>query len=764
MLYLSGKDNMSAPFAAPIAHLGADGAHHLLLDHLRDVAKLAGIFAAPWGGADEAYCAGIWHDVGKYKPEFQEYLAAHQRANAIDAHNEQDAAIGAPRKGSVDHSTAGAILAIDKFGPRGMPIALAIAGHHCGLKDCADVADRIRAKREHLQLARDAGIAPDVVEHTAALSTLKTTRADARLLEFRTRMLFSALVDADFLDTEEFFDRERTKLRSQTIDLGQLRARLAAYVDARQQSMAGRVGRAADVGEARRLVRADCNARAKTSATGLFTLTVPTGGGKTLAGMEFALEHALAWGLKRVIVAIPFTSIVEQTSQVYRDAFGIVDPDDTTVIEHHSAFDPLRETTRSKLATENWDAPIVVTTTVQLLESLFASRTSQCRKLHNLAESVIILDEAQTLPRGVLACTLEALESLSKECRTSIVLSTATQPALLRSVLGTPRAPELGLSRTTEISSSPKALFGQLKRVDVRWPADPEVVTTYDELADELVCEEDVMAIVHKRADARTLVERLDRLLGNAETMHLSALMLPMHRSKVIQTVKDRKAAGEPVRLVATQLVEAGVDLDFAIVYRALGGLDALAQAAGRCNREGKLPGLGQLRTFLAESSPPRGIATQALQTTQVMLRSDPNLDLFAPETSLEYFRRLYGAGDTDEFGIQALREKLAFEKIDAAYSIIDDGWSAAVVVPVEPVLRHIAELRAIGPSRRLLRVLGRYSVNVSKLDLASWTSSGFVEVVHETVHVLRTAQAYSTRFGLLIDKVATVNVEDLVT
>jgi CRISPR-associated endonuclease/helicase Cas3 len=756
---------MKAPFPSAIAHLGTGAAHHSLLDHLRDVAKLAASFAAPWGGSDDAYCAGIWHDVGKYKVEFQEYLAAHQRANAIDAHNEGEAAIGVPRKGSVDHSSAGAVLAYERFGARGTPIALAIAGHHCGLKDCVDVVARIRSKGEHLKLAQDAGIAPEVMGHAPVLSPLKVSSgAEARLLEFRTRMLFSALVDADFLDTEDFFDQQRGRLRAQSMELSELKDRLSEYVDGKQQSMAGRIGRAAEVGEARRLVRADCIQRATQEGAGIFSLTVPTGGGKTLAGMEFALTHAIAHKLKRVIVAIPFTSIVEQTSQIYREAFGIADPEDSTVIEHHSAFDPLRETTRSKLATENWDAPVVVTTTVQLLESMFASRTSQCRKLHNLAESVIILDEAQTLPRGVLACTLEALETLATECRCSIVLSTATQPALLREVLASPRAPELGLRRTTEISSSPKALFAQLKRVDVRWPADPEKPTSYDDLSRELCREQDVMAIVHKRADARTLVERLDILLGNAETMHLSALMLPMHRSQVIQEVKSRKLAGNPVRLVATQLVEAGVDLDFAIVYRALGGLDALAQAAGRCNREGKLPGLGQLRTFLAESDPPRGIATQALQTTQVMLRANPSLDLFAPETSIEYFRRLYGSGDTDEFGIQALREKLAFEKIDDAYSIIDDGWSAAVVVPVQPALRYIGELRAIGPSRRILRMLGRYSVNVSKLDLASWTRSGFVEVIGDTVHVLRTAQAYSTRFGLLVDRVPTISPEDLVT
>jgi CRISPR-associated endonuclease/helicase Cas3 len=747
-----------------IAHLGPDGKHHSLEEHLQDVSNLAAKFAEPWGGGEEARCAGIWHDLGKYRAAFQDYLAAHERASAENAHCEGEAAV-APAKGTVDHSSAGAVLAFERLGPKGVPIALAIAGHHSGLRDWRDVRDRLAKNAALLNDAMLGNPARAVLEHEPNFEARVMKDACAlRRLEFGTRMMFSALVDADFLDTEEFFDASRQAARGHTVSLAELGGRLTAFLDVKEQSMSGQTGKSGDVAAARRLVRQDSIACGVRSVPGVFSLTVPTGGGKTLAGMEFALHHAVTHGLKRVIVAIPFTSIVEQTSKVYQEAFGLDPEDDGVIIEHHSAFEPSKEATRSKLATENWDAPIVVTTTVQLLESLFARKTSRCRKLHNLAESVIILDEAQTLPRGLLACSIEALQTLAAEYRTTIVISTATQPALLKEHLASSRDPDIGFESATEISSAPLALFDQLKRVEVQWPSDVTTATTYDDLARELAAEPDLLAIVHKRADARALTEKLDALLGHRQSIHLSALMLPSHRSRIIAEVKRKKAAGETVRLVATQLVEAGVDLDFALVYRALGGLDALAQAAGRCNREGKLDGLGQLRVFVAETNPPPGIATQAMQTTQVMLRADPNLDLFAPATALEYFKRLYSSGSTDEFGIQKLRENLCFEQVAAVYSIVDDGWSESVVVPLDGAVKVIAELRALGPSRRLLRKLGRFSVNVSKKDMGTWIAQGFAEKIAESVNVLHSAHAYSERYGLLVDQVMTFEPEALVT
>ena len=359
-----------------------------------------------------------------------------------------------------------------------------------------------------------------------------------------------------------------------------------------------------------------------------------------------------AHGLHRVVVAIPYTSILEQNATVYRDAFGDAD----AVLEHHTSFDPQRETARSRLSAQNWDVPIVVTTTVQLFESLFARRTSRCRKLHNLARSVIVLDEAQTMPPHLLEPTLEVLNALVRDYGASLVICTATQPALGRSSLG-----RFGFESMQEIVPPDVRAFERLRRVEVRWPERFEP-TPYSILADEIAQHSDVLAITHRRADARMLTELLDTRLGDSSTIHLSALMCAAHRSEILERIQQRKNHGEPVRVVSTQLVEAGVDLDFPIVYRALAGLDSLAQAAGRCNREGRLE-RGELRVFVAETSPPPGVPRTGLAITEGMLRAQPALDLSSSEPHRMYFEHLYNAKDTDAKAIQPARAALMFEK-----------------------------------------------------------------------------------------------------
>lgn len=721
-----------------LAHIRDTGEEHALEAHLSSVADLAASFAAVFGGGAQAEIAGLWHDLGKYADDFQRYLRG---AAGPEAHVEIDAEVASGKK--VDHSSAGALHAARGSQEHGLAIAFAIAGHHAGLADLPKLAGRLAKKQPRLDAAIAGGAPASLLSRPipplpAALLPANARDGDAfRRFELFTRMLFSALCDADFLDTEAFFDASRAALRGAPVRMDQLAARLSEHVD----QLAARAPDT-EVNRARAEIREACRAGAA-APRGVFTLTVPTGGGKTLAAMEFALHHARAHGLHRVIVALPFTAILDQSADVYRRAVGATEGD-ALVLEHHASLDPARETAKSRVACENWDAPIIVTTNVQLLESLFARRTSKCRKLHNIVGSVIVLDEAQTLPRGLLAPTTDVLDALVRDYGCSLVLCTATQPALLRSQLG-----DAGLSAATEIVPDAAALADRLRRVEVDWSLAAEPIG-YAALADHVASEPDALAIVHRRDDARSLVRAVDARTKDSTTLHLSALMCPAHRRARLAEIHARKARGAGTRVVATQLVEAGVDLDFPVVYRALAGLDSLAQAAGRCNREGKLGRPGSLRVFLAETTPPPGILRQALAITRIMLRAGP-LDLFAPETHTRFFSRLYGVGAHDDKRIQALRADRCFEQVADAYRVIEDDWSSPVVIPWdERARRAIAELDRLGPSRVRMRELQRVTVSVSRKDVEVWRRAGFVcDVADGAATVLVDASAYDDRFGL---------------
>lgn len=729
----TGALEATAPLGPmPLAHLTKEGRPHLLIDHLVGVADGASRFAEAFGAAEHARTAGLWHDLGKYAAAFQNMIRA---ANGFEAHLEGTAT------GRVDHSTAGAVHATKTLGPAGTAIAFAVAGHHAGLANQLDLRARLNVKAALLDDAKRGGAPAELLAppKLATPDPLRGATAEhRRLQELWTRMLFSALCDADFLDTEAFYDAGRAALRGGAPQVAELSARLAEHLD-------GLEARAGDseVNRVRAEVRAACVAGAA-DPPGVFSLTVPTGGGKTLASLAFALRHAERHGLARVVVAIPFTSIIEQNAAVFRKALG-----DDAVVEHHSAFDPSRETAQNRVASENWDAPVIVTTTVQLFESLFANRSGACRKLHRLAKSVIVLDEAQTLPPGMLSPILDALRTLVQHFGASVVICTATQPAFHRtSWLRT------GFAEIREIVPPEVRAFERLRRVRARWPSSAEP-TDYPTLAAEMAGERDVLAIVHLRKDARSLCEELDRALGDHETVHLSALMCPEHRSRVLDELKERKKAGEPVRLVSTQVVEAGVDVDFAVVYRALGGMDALAQAAGRCNREGKLPGLGELRVFHAPTKPPRGVPQAALAVAKLLLAQRPDLDLFEPETYLAYFRQLYASRDLDSSKVQEARAAFDFADVASRFALIEDDWSAPLVVPHGDAAKHVDALERFGPSRGILRRLQRFTVNVSRKDRDAWTAAKLVREVAETVFVLDPvlSAAYDPRFGLVPDR-----------
>lgn len=709
-------------------------AWELLEDHLRRVGELAARFASSFQSAEWGRLAGRWHDLGKYRTEFQRRLSG----EAIQ----------------VEHAGAGAALAVRSGA---LPLAFVIAGHHAGLANRAAHGGGLTPLSERLQnggaaLDEIADRIPDALRRAvlpALPPSLRTAGQPlpARSVELWTRFLFSALVDADYLATEAFYTgAERAVAHASLGDLAdRLDRHLARFPDE------------GVVNEARAEVLGHCRAAASLPP-GLFSLTVPTGGGKTLSALAFALHHARIHGHGRVVAVMPFTTIIEQTAAVYRDALG-----DDCVLEHHSAVDEARPgdinpelELRRRLAAENWDTPLVATTAVQFFESLFANRTSRCRKLHNIARSVIVLDEAQTLPAGYLLCVLDALQALVDGFGCTIVLSTATQPALARR----PALPQ-GLTGVREIMPDPAALFARLQRVRVEWPETGEPMA-YRDLAARVAVDDQVLVITHRRADARILAE----LLPAGGRYHLSALMCAAHRAQVVQAVKDTLGRGEPCRLISTQLIEAGVDVDFPVVYRALAGLDSLAQAAGRCNRNGTRPELGRFVVFNAETDPPWGIPQRGARITAAMLQeSGGSLDLFDAAVQEDYFRRLYHQVDKDRKRVVPERNALNFATVASLVQLVEDGFTAPVVVPWSDALERVAAFRR-APSRLTQRALQPFIVQVRDDQLERLTKVGAIERVDDTtVHVLTELRndLYDRTFGLLVDTDAPIEPARLV-
>lgn len=712
-----------------------------LADHLENVSRLAEQFSSKFEAAAWGRLVGLWHDLGKYQQRFQDRL--------------NDNSIHAP------HAGVGAahVMAV-KNTPLTRLLAFIIAGHHAGLANEKDEQGSPRplqdVLREFTLIAeeifpvvepsiRDVTIpSPPVWLSEAFRETEKTKRRPTdvpgnRHLAFFTRMLFSALVDADRLETARFYARaEGRPAPHDELDydgLVGLRDRLDGHVD--------RMTEEADKTPVNRLrsdVLAACRMKAEESP-GLFSLTVPTGGGKTLAAMSFALNHALARDMQRVIVVIPFTSIIEQTAKAYREAFspigrGEEDPDSRNVLEHHSAFD---ETTakeenqeielRRRTAAENWDAPVIVTTTVQFFESLFSNHPGRCRKLHRIAGSVVILDEVQTLPPYLVKPILQAIRELTDHYRCTIVLSTATPPALEKSGWLSD-----GLTNVTPIIDDSAELFARpaARRVCCEWRI--EQATTYADLAAEMRSNDRVLAIVHKRQDAREL---FDALPSDDASFHLSALMCPAHRSEIVARIKTRLAKEQRCRLVSTQLIEAGVDVDFPVVYRALAGVDSLAQSAGRCDREGKLTAAagepaGRFIVFRAPTPPPAGTLRAAQSATEslkkLLAAEGTELDPFDPEHGRLFFREFYGTQDLNRGDILSEIEALNFANVAALFQMIDDGTNTVVVPWGQGAER--AEAFRRNPGRDTARALQPFSVSVNPRYYNAILDRGLIETV----------------------------------
>jgi len=732
-----------------IAHVAEDGRCHDLSDHLTGTARRAREAARDFDSASWAELAGLWHDLGKYSKAFQDMIRS---ASGIDAHIETQ-----PKR--VDHSTAGALLAIREFGKIGFPLAFVIAGHHSGLADKTDLDVRLRAKHGLLDKALAMGVPNEVLtkRELSPPSFLKTATGrdaeeKAQSQEFWVRMLYSALVDADFLDTEEFHDISEGSRRGQGRSIGETLLHLKDKFD---KYMGRKLDQSEDtvVNRMRAQVLTSCLEKAF-APPGVFSLTAPTGAGKTLAAMGFALSHAVYHGLRRVIVVIPYTSIIEQNAGQYREVFGAAN-----IVEHHANLDPEKEDYRNRLACENWDAPIIVTTSVQFMESLLANRSSRCRKLHNIVRSVVIFDEVQALPIGHLIPILDLLKELVRNYRVSIVLSTATQPALGQRPSGLGgRFP--GFERIEEIVPELSKTFEILRRVDVKWPDRLDQPTVWDELAREILLHERVLVIVHKRDDARTLA----RLLPEG-TFHLSALMCAAHRSEVLDNIRDALKRSGSVRVVSTQLVEAGVDLDFPVVYRAFAGFDSIAQAAGRCNREGTLPERGLTRVFVAPTRPPQGTPRVAAQIAEGMLAEQPGLDPLRADVFERYFRQLYFMRNCDAQGIQADRCALKFKTVAGKFQMIEDDGSEPVVVPYGDATGRLGLLRSFGPSRDRLRAIQPFVVSLYPPQVQALERAGALETIWDTVKALVPTHAYlyDAAFGLVLEGPLAANPADLV-
>lgn len=696
------------------------GESHILSEHLQGVGKLAARFAQEMNPSlcEAARWAGLLHDLGKYRNEFQAYLRK-ERESSVETH----------------HAVYGAALAFQKNWPGP---AFAIAGHHAGLHDLSQLQELVAHEkyqaRERLPQLRERFESENVAlaEKITEPAFAKTTKSRA---EFYIRMLFSTLVDADFLDTEAHYTG--TLRETITFEPDELLRQLIAEKETKSSG--------GELNSLRNQIFQHCLDAAE-ARPGFFSLTVPTGGGKTLAGMAFALAHARRHALRRVIVVIPYLSIIEQNAAQYR---GIFDPEGRgVVVEQHSAVvvpadQEGRQRSPLEYATENWDAPVIVTTSVQFIESLFANKTSRCRKLHNVARSVVIFDEVQTLPTHLLNPLLNVLRELRDSYGVSFVFSTATQPAFRKS-LSLPEG--FAENEVSEITRDTTETFKRLRRVRFHLPRRDETID-WDALADGLTLRQQVLCIVNTRRHAFELWSELRRAVPADErdtVFHLSSAMCAQHRFDVLGADKEPAPVAiryllrndKPCRVVSTQLVEAGVDLDFPLVYRALGPLDSIVQAAGRCNRENKLqnaagqPALGEVVVFRpTEHNLPRGMYRTATDITAALLERVGAESLATDHTLFaEYFGQLYDYVPTDfvqagECPIQEDREALRFREIARKARVIKDD-TLPVIVPYGKGRKLIDAIRARPQEKgrprfgkRDLQKLQRYMVNLHRRD-----------------------------------------------
>ena len=706
-----------------IAHIKIiDNNNHVfqyIEDHLKGVADLASQFSEKFSNSEWGELIGRLHDLGKYSEEFQKYIK-------VNSGYEEGELLG-----KTDHTSAGAIFAKEKLPKMWPPLAYCIAGHHAGLLNyypelgiSGDLRNRL-TKQEFYEKIKD--IIPEELKQIGNLNKPTGKPLPPEQIHLWIRMLFSCLVDADFLDTERFMNPESFAKRGNYKTLKELKILFDFHIASLSENSPK-----TDVNRIRNKTLTQC-IQSGDKKPGFFSITVPTGGGKTLSSMAWALEHASKYNKSRVVFAIPYTSIITQTAQVYRDIFG-----DTNVIEHHSNIDEEANSNERKLATENWDAPIIVTTNVQLFESLFANKSSRCRKLHNLANSIIILDEAQMLPPEFLKPILSVLKGLVENFGVSVLFSTATQPALSGKIGGSGQFAFKGIEPDSvwEIVPDFMQLANDLKRVKVQMPEDTNQPTEWAEIADELQKQKQVLCIVNTRKDCRELYNLMPEV-----TIHLSRMMCSAHVMDTIVEIKQLLKDGSPVRVISTQLIEAGVDIDFPVVYRAMAGLDSVAQSAGRCNSEGKLNKEGELgltKVFCTTKGTPPGLMRKGADTLIELLHLHNGKDFLDPSMFQQYFSLFYSrVQDFDKPKIEnllvqdAVQMKFQFATAARDFRLIDDKGAQNILVEYKEGAGLINTLKRKGPEPWLMRKLQRYSVSVNVRDFEEIRKAGLIEQVH---------------------------------
>ncbi|MDY5219277.1 MAG: CRISPR-associated helicase Cas3' [Eubacteriales bacterium] len=697
-----------------LAHIAGDGREQTVAEHLEGTARRSAAFAADFGSEDFGRLVGLAHDIGKNTSAFQRRLKE-----------------GGPK---VDHATAGAV---ECAGVGAYISACCVIGHHGGLPDFGNPEVDMPGAPTfsgRLKKGMQGGIPP--YEWSGSLPAVPPEpdfQDDGYRLAMWTRMLYSCLVDADYLDTEEFMSGG-TVARGGYDSLPALWERLKRYIE----------GFYPPKGELNRLrcqILEDCT-EAGSGQKGIYTLTVPTGGGKTLASLAFALRHAMQHGMRRIIYVIPYTSIIEQNALIFRSILG-----ENNVLEHHSGaiFDSDEETSgeksRQRLASENWDAPVVVTTAVQFFESIHANRSSKCRKLHNIANSVIIFDEAQMLPMNALLPCVGAISSLVADFGASAVLCTATQPVL--NDLIPSFVPQL---RVKEICPDTAQLYERFRRVSFRSIGERSNAA----LAEELRAQEQVLCIVNSRKAA----QEIHALLAGEGSFHLSTLMCPVHRQAVLQTVRQRLRDGLPCRVVSTSLIEAGVDVDFPAVYREMAGLDSILQAAGRCNRNGKRDAAQSIVSIFTGETPAPKLFRQNVRATREAL--EDGRDPGNPESVRRYFMRyrsLIGNHLDRAEVVQRLRNGasgclLPFKAVAEDFRMIDDDCMT-VYIPYEDGAALCRELLSGHASRELYRRAGRYSVSIYRGHYEALLSAGDVQPLDAESAILVNPALYSAETGL---------------
>ena len=704
------------------AHIDESGNYQTVSEHLENVAKLSGQFAKDFGAEKTAYICGILHDVGKCSREFQDRLLNN-----------------GPK---VDHSTAGAIEAGKLYGELFKRLlGYIICGHHSGLMNYGSEESglKLRFNKEIPEYEVEVkNINVDLKQLSMDLPK-KISEHQGFAIGFYIRMLYSCLVDADFLDTEEFMNIGASEIRKGNEEFFVLNELFESYMERKNGN-----SNLSKINSYRQEIYKDC-IEAGSQGVNLFSLTVPTGGGKTLSSMAFALKHLKHNNLKKIICVIPYTSIIEQNAKQYKDIFG-----EENVLEHHSNFDfsevkngtdsdwgsrseNLKYTAEKlKYASENWDIPIIVTTNVQFFESLFANKSSRCRKIHNISNSIVIIDEAQMMPTKFLKPTINALTELVNNYNTSVVLTTATKPEFPDDILK---------EKPKEIIAEPEKLYDALKRVKVNYLgklSDDNLVERIDKL-------DRVLVVVNTRKHAEKLYEKANK----NNLFHLSANMCPAHRSELLKKIKEKLKNGEHCKIISTQLIECGVDISLPVVYRALSGMDSIAQAAGRCNREGEVD-FGQVYVFESTEDYGKAIMYQSRTAEcgrQILEKFEDPLSLKAISS---YFELLYDTEkdklDTknimDNFEERANELAFSFEKTAKDYKLIDETES--LIIPYnDDVNKLIESLKYSENPNSIARKLQKYTISIHKNKLDELTAEGAIININNQFMVLACREGF---------------------